>query len=208
MTNIEVILKELERLFPNPVIELNYTKDYELLIAVMLSSQTTDKRVNLVTNKLFSKYLDLNSLKDADVNDLMDIIKPIGTYRKKSLFIKSIANELYYKYNSLVPNNRIQLESLDGVGRKTANVVLSVLYNEPCIAVDTHVKRVSKRLGLALKDDNVKVIEQKLEKLIAKDKRSKAHHQLVLFGRYYCKALKPKCKNCELINICKEKVMD
>lgn len=208
MTNIEVILKELERLFPNPVIELNYTKDYELLIAVMLSSQTTDKRVNLVTNKLFSKYLDLNSLKDADVNDLMDIIKPIGTYRKKSLFIKSIANELYYKYNSLVPNNRIQLESLDGVGRKTANVVLSVLYNEPCIAVDTHVKRVSKRLGLALKDDNVKVIEQRLEKLIAKDKRSKVHHQLVLFGRYYCKALKPKCKNCELINICKEKVMD
>lgn len=208
MSNIEIVLKELDRLFPNPLIELNYTKDYELLIAVMLSSQTTDKRVNLVTKELFSKYSTLSSLKDADVKDLMNIIRPIGTFRKKALFIKSIANDLYYNFNSSVPNNRKDLESLDGVGRKTANVVLSVLYNEPFIAVDTHVKRVSRRLGLVAKNDNVKVIEQKLEKLIDKDKRSRAHHQLVLFGRYHCKALKPECGRCKLINICKEKVID
>ena len=143
------IIDYLEELIPNAVCELNYTRDYELLIAVMLSAQTTDKRVNMVTSILFIKYPTLEALNQADKNDIIEIIKPIGTFKKKADNIKSITKDLLEKTNGKVPNDRTFLESLSGVGRKTANVVLSNLYNEPCIAVDTHVSRVSKRLCLA-----------------------------------------------------------
>lgn len=197
------IINYLEELIPNAVCELNYNKDYELLIAVMLSAQTTDKKVNMVTSVLFEKYPSLEALKDADINDIIDIIRPIGTFNKKALNIKSIAHELILKQNGIVPNDRVFLESLSGVGRKTANVVLSNLYNEPCIAVDTHVSRVSKRLGIAKESDDVLMIEKKLTKKIPKDKLNRMHHQLVLFGRYYCKAIKPECMNCKLKDMCK-----
>ncbi len=195
----------LDKLFPNPKCELEYTKDYELLIAVMLSAQTTDKRVNMVTDILFKKYDSLEKLATADINDIIEIIKPIGTFNKKASNVISIAKSLLGDKNGKVPNDRIYLESLNGVGRKTTNVVLSNLYDEPCIAVDTHVSRVSKRLGIARKNDDVLVIEKKLNKKFPKDKLSRLHHQLVLFGRYYCKAKNPLCENCELKNICKEK---
>lgn len=197
------IIEYLEELIPNAVCELEYTKDYELLLAVMLSAQTTDKRVNMVTRVLFKKYPTLKSLKDADVNDIIEIIRPIGTFQKKAINIKSIATELIEKTNGVVPNDREFLESLSGVGRKTTNVVLSNLYNEPCIAVDTHVSRVSKRLGLAKESDDVLKIEQKLNKKIPKDKLCEMHHRLVLFGRYYCKAMSPNCSECKLTCVCK-----
>jgi endonuclease-3 len=203
--NIDIILNELDRLYPNAICELEYTKDYELLIAVVLSSQTTDKRVNMVTRVLFKKYPNLEMLKDAPLEDLMNILKPIGTFRRKAVYIKNIASKLYNDYNSIIPNDRAYLESLDGVGHKTANVVLSILFNESCIAVDTHVIRVSKRLGLSKTNDNVHQIEQKLMALIKKERWSKSHLQLVLFGRYECKAIKPNCINCNLKNICKNK---
>ncbi len=202
---IDVILNTLDRLYPNPKCELNYHQDYELLMAVVLSSQTTDKRVNEVTKELFTKYPNLKKLKCAKLSDLEHILRPIGTFHKKAIFIKDIATILDEKYHGVVPSNRAILETLPGVGRKTASVVLSVLYNEPCIAVDTHVARVSKRLKLANKKDNVKQIEHKLMKLIAKDKWSRSHHQLVLFGRYHCKAIKPECSNCYLKDICQKK---
>lgn len=196
------IINYLDELIPNAVCELNYNKDYELLIAVMLSAQTTDKKVNMVTSVLFDKYPSLESLRDADINDIIDIIRPIGTFNKKALNIKSIAHELISKQNGIVPNDRVFLESLSGVGRKTANVVLSNLYDEPCIAVDTHVSRVSKRLGIAKESDDVLMIEKKLTKKIPKDKLNRMHHQLVLFGRYYCKARNPLCDTCGLREIC------
>ena len=199
------IIEYLEKLIPNAVCELNYNKDYELLIAVMLSAQTTDKKVNMVTSVLFEKYPSLEALRDSDINDIIEIIRPIGTFNKKALNIKSIAHELILKQNGIVPNDREFLESLSGVGRKTANVVLSNLYNEPCIAVDTHVSRVSKRLGIAKESDDVFTIEKKLIKKIPKDKLNRMHHQLVLFGRYYCKAVKPLCRDCKLKEICAEK---
>ena len=199
------ITNYLDKLFPNPKCELEYTKDYELLIAVMLSAQTTDKRVNMVTDILFKRYTDLESLANADINDIIDIIKPIGTFNKKASNIINIANSLIKEKNGIVPNDRTYLESLSGVGRKTTNVVLANLYNVPCIAVDTHVSRVSKRLGIANKNDDVLVIEKKLNKNFSKELLPRLHHQLVLFGRYYCKAQKPLCENCELKNICKEK---
>jgi len=202
------IINYLDELFPNPKCELEYSKDYELLIAVMLSAQTTDKRVNMVTRILFNKYDTLEKLSKANVQDIIDIIRPIGTFNKKALNIISIASSLLNDCGGIVPQDRKYLESLNGVGRKTANVVLSNLYNVPCIAVDTHVSRVSVRLGLAKGNDDVLVIERKLTKKFPKDKLCRLHHQLVLFGRYYCKAKNPLCTNCKLKDICKNKGKD
>lgn len=202
---IQEIENYLDELFPNPVCELNYNKDYELLIAVVLSAQTTDKRVNKVTSILFDRFPTLKALKNADIKDIEAIIKEIGTYRKKAIFIKEISRVLDEEYEGIVPNDRNILEQLPGVGRKTCNVVLSNIYNVPAIAVDTHVSRVSKRLNLARKNDDVVTIEKKLMKKFNKEYWSKRHHQMVLFGRYHCKAQKPNCKHCKLINICKEK---
>ena len=195
----------MNELFPNPKCELNYDKDYELLIAVMLSAQTTDKRVNMVTDILFKKYNTIYKLSIASIEEIINIIRPIGTFNKKAKNIIDISNRLINDYNGKVPNNRNYLESLPGVGRKTTNVVLSTLYNESCIAVDTHVSRVSKRLGIAKKDDDVLTVEKKLNSTFDKKQLSRLHHQLVLFGRYYCKAQKPLCDNCKLKKNCKKK---
>ena len=197
------IVNYLDELFPNPRCELNYNKDYELLIAVMLSAQTTDKRVNMVTEQLFGKYNTLESLSSADINGIINIIRPIGTFNKKAKNILSISKSLIHDCNGIVPNDRNYLESLPGVGRKTTNVVLANLYNEPCIAVDTHVSRVSKRLNLAKENDDVLTIEQKLNNTFDKETLGRLHHQLVLFGRYYCKSKNPLCDNCKLKNMCK-----
>jgi endonuclease-3 len=205
MNNIKNILNYLNELLPNPRCELIYNKDYELLISVVLSAQTTDKKVNQVTPVLFGKYPSLKALKTAPIEDLQEILRPIGMYQKKALFVQKIASDLFELYDGKVINNRAILESLSGVGRKTASVVMAVLFNEPYIAVDTHVARVSKRLGLVLKDDNVLTIEKKLTKLIDSDKLVRVHYQLVLFGRYYCTAIKPSCINCKLKSICKYK---
>ena len=193
----------LDSLFENPRCELNYTKDYELLISVMLSAQTTDKRVNQVTSVLYSKYSSLEALASADILDIIDIIRPIGTFNKKANNIKVIANRLLNDTNGVVINDRTYLETLPGVGRKTVNVVLANLYNEPLIAVDTHVARVSKRLKIAKENDDVLTIEKKINKKFPKEILNKLHHQLVLFGRYYCKAQNTECENCKLKEICK-----
>lgn len=198
----DFIYEYLDEIIPNPRCELNYKKDYELLIAVMLSAQTTDKRVNEVTAILFNKYPNLVALKNAPLDDLMNIIKPIGTYTKKSKNIVAIATFLL-DHGGKVPNCREDLESLPGVGRKTANVVLSNLYQVPCIAVDTHVERVSKRLGLVRRNADVLAVEKKLTKIIPDELLNKMHHQILLFGRYYCTARSPKCETCKLQVLCK-----
>ena len=197
------VLKYLDELFPNAHCELNYTKDYELLIAVMLSAQTTDKRVNEVTKILFNKYKNLNEIKNANINDLKNILRPLGSFNKKAMYVKDIATIICDKYKGIMPRNRDDLESLPGVGRKTVNVVFGELDIEPQIAVDTHVERVSKRLYLAAENDNVLDIEMKLRRKFKKETWSKRHKQLVLFGRYYCKAIKPECNNCNLKDICR-----
>lgn len=193
MTTIE-ILNTLDELIPNPKCSLNYSKDYELLIAVMLSAQSTDKRVNMVTSELF-KY-DINELNKLDTSKLEDIIKPVGTQKRKSLYIKEITNRLINDYSGVVPHNREYVESLPGVGHKTCNVVFSEIFNEPNIAVDTHVTRVSKRLGFALDDDDVVKIEEHLKNLFPENSWSRLHLQLVLFGRNICTSRNPKCSDC------------
>ncbi len=191
----------LNELFPEAVCELHYEKDYELLIATVLSAQCTDKRVNLVTAKLFSKY-DIEKLAKASLNEIEQIIYSVGSFTKKASYIKAIAQSLMDNYNGHVPNNREYLESLPGVGRKTCNVVLSNLFNVPTIAVDTHVERVAKRLNLADKNDSVLIVEKKLMAFFPKKEWSKLHHQLVLFGRYKCKSISPDCFNCYFKKYC------
>ena len=199
---INEILSGLDKMVENPRCELDYKKDYELLIATVLSAQCTDARVNKVTKVLWSKY-DLKSLSNAKKSDIEKIIYSCGNYKKKSEYIINIAKSLLKDYDGKVPNDREYLESLSGVGRKTVNVVLSNIYNEPLIAVDTHVDRVSKRLGLANNKDNVLQVENKLMKKIPKNLWSRTHHQLVLFGRYICKSKKPNCDECLLTSYCK-----
>ncbi len=200
---INKILDYLDELYPNPKCELEYTKDYELLIAIVMSAQTTDKRVNMVNKVLFKKYQSVKELSEASLEDIEKIIKPIGTYKKKAVFIKKIATKLINDNIKVIPNDREYLSSFPGVGRKTINVFLSVIYNEPLVAVDTHVNRVSKRLKLAKDGDDVLEVEKKLMKKIPKDKWNKVHHQLVFFGRYKCKSISPLCTDCKLKDICK-----
>lgn len=195
----------LDYLFPEPKCELVYNSDYELLIAIVLSAQSTDKRVNMVTPIIFERFPSLMELKDAPISELEAIIRPVGSFRKKSAYIKEIARRIDEEYEGVVPTDREILMMLPGVGRKTANVFLSEFYGEAAIAVDTHVERVSKRLGLASNKDNVITIENKLMKKFDKSVWAKRHLQLVLFGRYHCKAVKPECSECRLRDICKKK---
>ena len=189
------LLEKLDIMIPNPRCELEYNKDYELLIATVLSAQCTDARVNKVTSVLFKKY-DIKTLAEANVKDIEKIIYSCGNYKKKSLYLINIAKSLVKDFNGSVPNDREYLENLPGVGRKTTNVVLSNIYNVPAIAVDTHVDRVSKRLGLAYELDTVFQVEKKLMKKLPESKWSRTHHQLVLFGRYICKSQSPECNKC------------
>lgn len=195
------LIDELNKLIPNPKCELNFNTDYEFLLAVMLSAQTTDKRVNEVTKDLFSN----KSLKDLDNLSFEEIeshLHSLGSSNKKAKYFNSITKKLLEDKNGVVPNDRAYLETLPGVGRKTASVVLSELFDVPTIAVDTHVERVAKRLGLAKKNDDVIKVENKLKKLINRDDYNRVNHQLLLFGRYKCKAKNPDCKDCPFINNC------
>ena len=199
--NILEIEEYLDELFPSPKCELNYKKDYELLIAVMLSAQTTDKGVNKVTSILYDKYDTLEKLSKAPIDDIKMIIKPIGNYNKKANNVLNISKDLLLRFNGSVPKTHLELESMPGVGRKTANVVLGELYDIPSLAVDTHVMRVANRLKLVKSKDPV-VIEEKLKKIFPKENWNKLHKQLVLFGRYKCKALKPECSDCKFQSFC------
>ena len=198
---IDEILSFLKELIPNPVCELNYSKDYEFLIAVMLSAQTTDKRVNIVTKEMFQKYDSIEKLSNAEIKDIEKKVKTLGNYTKKSKAVIEIAKQV--KKWGFVPRDRKLLESLPMVGRKTVSVFLSEIYKEPNIAVDTHVERVSKRLGLARNSLDVLGVERSLKRKIPKELWCDTHLRMVYFGRYYCTAKKPKCEECKLKTICK-----
>ena len=202
MKNSNKIIKGLQELYPDAKCELNHSSHFELLIAVILSAQTTDERVNSITPILFGKYPDAFKLAKANLKTVEKIIMPIGLYKNKAKSIIETSKILVQKSNGQVINDRSFLESLPGVGRKTCNVVLNNCFDEPAFAVDTHVTRVSKRLGIANIDDDPKTIEEKLMTYFPKDKWGKLHHQFIFFGRYKCKAIKPECDNCPFISIC------
>lgn len=200
--NAELIINGLDNLFPNAKCELDHRNNYELLIAVVLSAQTTDKRVNLVTPILFKKYKNARALAKANIKDVEEIIKSIGLYHSKAKNIIALSKDIVDKYHGEVPNNRKELESLPGVGRKTCNVVLNNCFDVPAFAVDTHVARVSKRLKIARNSDEPLIIEKKLMKYFPQDTWGKLHHQFIFFGRYKCKAINPDCIDCPFKNLC------
>lgn len=196
------IVELLKVVIPNPVCELNYTDSFTLLCAVMLSAQTTDKRVNEVTAILFKKYQGIQALMNADILDVANIIKPLGLASTKSKNLVALARILHEKYNDIVPNTLEELVKLPGVGRKTASVVLGLAFNIPAFPVDTHVYRVANRLGYTKITDDILECEFKLKKYINEEEWITAHHLFLLFGRYHCKAIKPLCDNCILKEYC------
>ena len=201
-TNISSLLNYLDELFPSARCELFYSKDYELVIAVMLSAQTTDKSVNAVTPVLFNKYPSLEDLNNAPLEDIEEILKPIGLYKNKAKNLKGIVKDLLERFNGKVPSNKDELMTLPGVGNKTAGVIRAEIFQIPDLPVDTHILRISKRLNLSKKDDEPIDVERKLKKLIPEERWIKSHHQLIHFGRYFCTARNPECENCKISDMC------
>lgn len=182
------VIRAMGQLFPEAKAELNHDSPFQLLIAVILSAQTTDVGVNKVTQGLFEAYPTPEALMQADREDIMEKIKTIGLYRNKAKFIKSCATDIVERFGGEVPQTRKELQSLAGVGRKTANVVMSVAFDEPAIAVDTHVNRISKKFNIAPEDASIRQVENCLMEKLPEDLWSQAHHWLIFFGRYQCPA--------------------
>lgn len=204
-TSIRVrrILDAIGQMFPDAHCELNHSNPFELTIAVLLSAQCTDETVNKVTADLFQKYKTPFDYIAVPLEELEQDIRRIGLYRNKAKHIQKLCHILLEKYDGQVPEQHEQLTELPGVGRKTANVVVSNAFGVPAIAVDTHVERVSKRLGLASEDDSVLEVEKKLMRKIPREEWTLTHHRLIFFGRYHCKAQSPKCEVCPLLDLCK-----
>ena len=200
----KAVSEYIDNILPNVGCELIYHKDYELLIAVVLSAQTTDKSVNLVTPKLFDRYKSIDELARADVKDVEEIIKSIGLYKNKAKNIVELAKVLVDKYEGKVPHEKEVLVTIPGVGNKTAGVVRLELFHDPELPVDTHVARIAKRLKFASKNDEPIEIEKKLKKAFPKDSWCKLHHQFIHFGRYICTARNPACQNCKIAEFCCE----
>lgn len=195
-------LQTLEEMFPDAHCELNHSNAFELTIAVLLSAQCTDKKVNEVTERLFQKYKTPQDYLNVPLTELQEDIKQIGLYKNKAKHIQELCRLLLDKYNGEIPNTHEALTALPGVGRKTANVILSTWFGIPALAVDTHVERVAKRLGFCAEDDTPLQVEKTLMKKIPKKDWSRTHHRLIFFGRYHCKAQSPQCAICPLQDAC------
>ena len=189
-------------LFPDAHCELNHRNAFELLIATILSAQATDVGVNKVTPKLFERFPTPARLAAASEEEVIECIQSLGLYRNKAKNIRLCAQQLMERFDGEVPKTREELVSLAGVGRKTANVVMSVAFNIPAFAVDTHVERISKRLQICRQKDTVLEVEETLCRKIPKELWSRAHHWMIFFGRYHCVARKPKCHECPLLEMC------
>lgn len=201
---IAEFLDVMGEMFPDAHCELNHSNPFELTIAVLLSAQCTDALVNKVTPTLFEKYKTPEDYLAVPLEELEQDIRRIGLFRTKAKNIKKLSQTLIEHHNGEIPKTRNELMNLAGVGRKTANVVMSVAYGIPAIAVDTHVERVSKRLGICRWKDSVLEVEQTLMKKIPEEKWSDTHHRLIFFGRYHCKAQSPQCDQCPLLELCRE----
>lgn len=198
---VNKLITFLEKRYKDANCSLNHKNPFELLVATILSAQCTDERVNIVTKKLFNAYKTPYDFANADLEKLKEIIKPTGFYNNKAKNIKEMSKILVEKYNAEIPDKIDELVTLPGIGRKTANVVLGIFFEPQGIVVDTHVKRISKRLSLTDSDDPEK-IEQDLTKIIPKKIWDRFSHQMIHFGREICKAKKPDCEKCEIKDIC------
>ncbi|RTR30467.1 endonuclease III [Robertmurraya yapensis] len=203
-TQIRFCLDTIGEMYPDAHCELDHSNPFELVIAVALSAQCTDVLVNKVTKSLFQKYKTPEDYLSVPIEELQNDIRSIGLYRNKAKNIQKLSQLLLDEYNGEVPRDRDELTNLPGVGRKTANVVVSVAFGVPAIAVDTHVERVSKRLGICRWKDSVLEVEKTLMKKVPEDEWSVTHHRLIFFGRYHCKAQNPQCEQCPLLDLCRE----
>lgn len=201
---IRYCLDTMGEMFPEAHCELVHSNPFELVIAVSLSAQCTDALVNKVTKNLFQKYKTPEDYLSVSLEELQNDIRSIGLYRNKAKNIQKLCQMVLEKYNGEIPMDRDELINLPGVGRKTANVVVSVAYNIPAIAVDTHVERVSKRLGICRWKDSVLEVEKTLMRKVPKVEWSITHHRMIFFGRYHCKAQNPQCEVCPLLALCRE----
>lgn len=201
---IRLCLDQMGKMFPEAHCELVHSNPFELVVAVALSAQCTDVLVNKVTKNLFQKYKTPEDYLSVTLEELQEDIRSIGLYRNKAKNIQKLSSMLLEEYNGVVPRDRDELMKLPGVGRKTANVVISVAFGVPAIAVDTHVERVSKRLGFCRWKDTVLEVENTLMKKVPKEEWSVTHHRLIFFGRYHCKAQNPQCPVCPLLDVCRE----
>ncbi|MHC0035769.1 endonuclease III [Pseudoneobacillus sp. C159] len=201
---IRFSLDQMGEMFPEAHCELIHSNPFELVIAVALSAQCTDVLVNKVTKNLFQKYKRPQDYLQVSLEELQNDIRSIGLFRNKAKNIQKLCQLLLDEYDGVVPHEREELQRLPGVGRKTANVVMSVAYGIPAIAVDTHVERVSKRLGFCRWKDSVLEVENTLMKRVPRDEWSVTHHRMIFFGRYHCKAQNPQCPTCPLLDICRE----
>lgn len=201
---IKEVLQIIGEMFPDAHCELTHSNPFELTIAVLLSAQATDASVNKVTKHLFQKYKTPEDYLKVPLEELEQDIRQIGLYRMKAKNIKKLCQSLIEDYGGEVPRERDELMKLAGVGRKTANVVVSVAFGVPAIAVDTHVERVSKRLGFCRWKDSVLEVEKTLMRKIPKEEWSITHHRLIFFGRYHCKAQSPNCDECPVLSYCRE----
>ena len=199
------IIDIFDKVYPDAECSLDYTTDYELLFAVMLSAQCTDARVNIVTKDLFARYTTLEDYANADLGELMEIVKPCGFYKNKAKNIIATANAIIDDFGGKLPDTIEELTSLPGVGRKTANLILGDVFGKPGVVVDTHCIRLSNRFGLTKESDPVK-IEFALSKIIPPSNQARFCHQLVLHGRAYCTARKPMCGICPLNEVCPKKI--
>ncbi|MBU5466619.1 endonuclease III [Virgibacillus sp. MSJ-26] len=204
LKQIRYCLDQMEQMFPDAECELVHDNPFELVIAVLLSAQCTDVLVNKVTKSLFEKYKTPEDYLAVSVEELQQDIRSIGLYKNKAKNIQKLCRSLIDEYDGIVPETREELTSLAGVGRKTANVVMSVAFGEPAIAVDTHIERVSKRLGICRWKDSVLEVEKTLMRKVPKEEWSATHHRMIFFGRYHCKARNPNCSECPLLDICRE----
>ncbi|MEW9698911.1 endonuclease III [Paenibacillus sp. SI8] len=198
------ILDTIGELFPDAHCELHHSNPFELTIAVLLSAQCTDETVNKVTQSLFQKYKRPEDYLAVPLEELEQDIRRIGLFRNKANNIQKLCQLLLDKFEGEIPEKHEQLVELPGVGRKTANVVVSNAFGVPAIAVDTHVERVSKRLGLVGAEDSVLEVEKKLMKKVPREEWTQTHHRLIFFGRYHCKAQNPQCDVCPLLDNCRE----
>lgn len=201
---IRYSLDKMGEMFPDAHCELVHSNPFELVIAVALSAQCTDVLVNKVTKELFQKYKTPEDYLNVSIEELQQDIRSIGLYRNKAKNIQKLCRLLIDEYDGQIPTDRDELTKLPGVGRKTANVVVSVAFGVPAIAVDTHVDRVSKRLGFCRWKDSVLEVEKTLMKKVPKEEWSVTHHRMIFFGRYHCKAQNPQCSVCPLLDVCRE----
>ncbi|WP_336770619.1 endonuclease III [Bacillus bombysepticus] len=203
-TQIRYCLDTMADMYPEAHCELVHDNPFELVIAVALSAQCTDVLVNKVTRNLFQKYKTPEDYLSVSLEELQQDIRSIGLYRNKAKNIQKLCRMLLDDYNGEVPNDRDELTKLPGVGRKTTNVVVSVAFGIPAIAVDTHVERVSKRLAMCRWKDSVLEVEKTLMKKVPMDEWGVTHHRMIFFGRYHCKAQRPQCEECRLLEVCRE----